>query len=219
MMTRIACWFGLLAITSCSEVRRDSSQKQSQFDSVSVETIQPTNTSASDSTMLDSPTFGEIAFEQGVDSLAKVILGPSAHAIHSSSVLSPDKDSFYIQVPLEELTTFLNRTNKTIKYIYRLKVDKRQYSVILHVMECSSIAIANALFNSMHEYSKQDIGVPGLTYTNDYLIMHKHRIYWLNSGCDMSYPNHQRFVQLLNTTLQVAPNHFIECQCGDLVCR
>lgn len=57
--------------------------------------------------------------------------------------------------------------------------------------------------------------VPGLTYTNDYVIKSDKYIVWLNTGCSYAYFNHQKVKQILFSSLNIGQiTDSIICVCG-----
>jgi hypothetical protein len=62
--------------------------------------------------------------------------------------------------------------------------------------------------------------IPGLTYSNDYVIRSYKKIFWLNSGCPYSFTNHKKFAEYMLESLQVDKIHdSIWCECGEVKCN
>jgi hypothetical protein len=62
--------------------------------------------------------------------------------------------------------------------------------------------------------------IPGLTYTNDYVIKTDKKIYWMNSGCPYAFFNHKMISKLMLQSLQFDNiEDSIWCKCGQPVCR
>lgn len=62
--------------------------------------------------------------------------------------------------------------------------------------------------------SEEDM-IPGLTYTNDYVMKTNKHIVWLNTGCVYAFFNHQKVQQNLLKSLNTGPiADSIICQCG-----
>ena len=81
----------------------------------------------------------------------------------------------------------------------------------------------NKVFEELHRISGTVDGendyLPGLTYTNDYVIKSSTKIYWLNTGCPYSFSNHQKIRQFILQSLPaVYINDSIWCKCGQPKC-
>ncbi len=65
-----------------------------------------------------------------------------------------------------------------------------------------------------------DDGVPGLTYSNDYVLRSDKQIFWLNTGCAYAYSNHLMIKQNLLQSLNNVPiSDSISCKCGQPNCK
>jgi len=84
--------------------------------------------------------------------------------------------------------------------------------------------MANKAFNNLHQQTGSVDGVndllPGLTYTNDYVIKADKRIFWLNTGCIFGYSNHILIKEFLLKSLNTGIiTDSIYCKCGQPVCK
>lgn len=87
--------------------------------------------------------------------------------------------------------------------------------------ECNTASIAfEALRRQANGADGEDDYLPGLTYTNDYVIKSKNKIYWLNTGCAFSFSNHKKLASLMLQSLNVINiQDSIWCKCGDVNCN
>lgn len=81
----------------------------------------------------------------------------------------------------------------------------------------------NKVFEELHRISgtvdSENDYLPGLTYTNDYVIKSSNKIYWLNTGCPYSFSNHQKISQFILQSLpSVNIKDSIWCKCGQPKC-
>ena len=62
--------------------------------------------------------------------------------------------------------------------------------------------------------------IPGLTYTNDYVVRTDKNIYWLNSGCPYAFFNHKKLIGLISQSLDLDNVvDSIHCKCGMPKCK
>ena len=81
----------------------------------------------------------------------------------------------------------------------------------------------NKVFEELHRISgtvdSENDYLPGLTYSNDYVIKSSNKIYWLNSGCPFSFSNHQKLKQFILQSLPIVNiQDSIWCKCGQPKC-
>ena len=114
-----------------------------------------------------------------------------------------------IGTPLENI---INNTIKNVKYKFVLNGF---HNVDFVILSFTNEYIADSVFN-IFEYvaNAKKIGAPGLTYSNDYLILIKNEIYWLHTGCSYAYFNHLKFVNILQNMVDTYDYKSIECECG-----
>lgn len=61
--------------------------------------------------------------------------------------------------------------------------------------------------------------LPGLTYTNDYVIKAENKILWLNTGCTYSFANHKKMKEIMMHSLPpIYIQDSIWCRCGQVKC-
>jgi hypothetical protein len=62
-------------------------------------------------------------------------------------------------------------------------------------------------------------GFPGLTYTNDYVVRSRNKIFWINSSCSYAYFNHMKITNfMIKSISQFKDDGNFECKCG-LYCK
>jgi hypothetical protein len=118
------------------------------------------------------------------------------HFIPSSEALNPDNEKSIRGYDFSEVKPKYNSDPHVSTCVYSREADAAQ-------------AMKN-LKNRTHGES------PGLTYTNDYVVRFKNKIYWVNSSCGFAYFNHEK---IRDNLLKCIDHKFpaddsIVCRCG-----
>lgn len=74
-------------------------------------------------------------------------------------------------------------------------------------------------YTKILEVALEKSGVPGLTYTNDVILLSGKTIYWFNSNCLYSIKKHMEFVNVFCNIYGLNKKEYIECGCGEVVCN
>ncbi|OFY82816.1 MAG: hypothetical protein A3F72_01655 [Bacteroidetes bacterium RIFCSPLOWO2_12_FULL_35_15] len=122
-------------------------------------------------------------------------------------------------------TGFLVKTsNDCIKYHFDLESPNRnlRFDIIQSIF--NSTESTDSAFIQMKYMANEDLvsesGVPGLTYTNDFVIKQSLNIYWINTGCIYSFENHKKYSEfLLNSLSDKTVIDSIWCKCGAVNCK
>jgi len=165
------------------------------------------------------PDFDVSKFVTLTDSLLSKIQGRPiglAFKIDTITADKTDKRSFY---------NSLFPSDHTLIKRYSFDPGKGSRELRIWFVEATyqdSISI-NKAFNELYRQSgkvdNENDYLPGLTYTNDYVIRSHNKIYWLNSGCPYSFSNHQKLTQYMLQSLQVDNiQDSIWCKCGQPKC-
>lgn len=111
------------------------------------------------------------------------------------------------------------KENIGINYEFNIK---GKYSGLKHsisILNFSSKNISSSTFETLKEVSVEKSGVPGLTYSNDFLYQHENFIFWINSNCPYSFENHLRFASLFQEVIEIKSKEEINCKCGKVYCK
>ncbi|MBX7164626.1 MAG: hypothetical protein K1X49_13130 [Saprospiraceae bacterium] len=89
----------------------------------------------------------------------------------------------------------------------------------LYTDTTSAIRAFENLKKDALEMNDNSSWTPGLTYTNDFVIISGVYIFWLNTGCSYSYTNHLKLTDFMLRTLQLEQiQDSIWCKCGQSKC-
>lgn len=98
----------------------------------------------------------------------------------------------------------------------------RRFTVQLYELRFDDIQSAEEMFDTFKVFGMtRDMDLtPGLTYTNDYLRLDKNSVFWLNSPCMVSIPNHLKLVKAFQEMLELSPveKSAMHCKCGAIFC-
>lgn len=206
-----------LTMFSCNQTSDKNAQENS--DSTKVQIAQDTSSFTKMTEVLKKPDFDVEKFVILTESLLTKIQGRPINLTFKIDTISSDKTdkrSFYCAL--------FPSTNTLIK---RFSFDPGKGSRELRIwfVEATypdSIS-TNKAFEELHRQSGKVDGendyLPGLTYTNDYVIKSYNKIYWLNSGCPYSFANHIKLKQfMLQSLLVYNIQDSIWCKCGQPKC-
>jgi len=187
--------------------------------SISVRSENSNDTIMLDSTEITVKDFDVLTFISSTSSLLTSIEGKPISPTCSIDTITNDKITK--QSPFNAL---FPSTNVLVKR-YSFDPGKNSRALRIWVVSASyaDSLSSNRAFTELHRQStkvddKENYS-PGLTYTNDYVIKTDKNIYWLNSGCAMSFKNHKRIKEYLLKALPVLDiQDSIWCKCGQPDC-
>ena len=205
-----------LTIFGCNQT--SDKHTQDKFDSLTV--VTPQDTSITKMTEVSrKPDFDVAKFVTLTDSLLTKIQGrPISLTFKIDTIIADkiDKRSFY--------SSLLAPPNTLVK---RFSFDPGKGSRELRIWFVEATYEDKVFARNAFEALKKDAydmndsvnWSPGLTYTNDYVIISDRKIYWLNSGCPYSFFNHQKIKQYMLQSLQIETiQDSIWCKCGQPKC-
>lgn len=158
-------------------------------------------------------------YKQSYDSIMSDALNRNVTSTLKIDSLS-ENDFVFPELRSTVLSNIPEIASSVIKY--RLLIDGEgsgwRHSII--IIDFSSQEESNDVFKKIESLALEKSGVPGLTYSHDYLFqVSVSRIIWLNSNCGISYANHLKFTKTLNKLKEVNFNYFIDCRCGAVTCK
>ncbi|MDI9310137.1 MAG: hypothetical protein QM535_07975 [Limnohabitans sp.] len=118
---------------------------------------------------------------------------------------------------------FISSSNSIKRYSFNPGKDNNALQIWLLEAKYKDSISTNKVFKELHFQSGRIQSkidhYPGLTYTNDYVIRSNNKIYWLNSGCAISFSNHQKLKKIMLQSLQIDKiQDSIWCKCGQPEC-
>lgn len=160
-----------------------------------------------------SKEFDIYEYKKRADSLISEISGETIETKITANTLNKGEIVF---VELKNtLLSDLSNENAIVKYTFSLTGKNSLLKHHLIIISCKDEMKANSVFALFEKIALENTGVPGLTYASDYLVRIFNEIFWLNSSCSYSYPNHMKFVDKFKKMKQVSPDtKAIECECG-----
>lgn len=197
---------------------------------VSCSSKQRSNTSSSDVINLDTTNIAEqktdgnyeefdiAKYKHGVDSLLHKIVAKGNQTKLLVDTLRAGTLVF-IELGRTLLSNVTEAATKTIKYTFALGKENSGLHHHLIVLTFSTSEKAHSIFTTFKKVALEKSGVPGLTYSSDYIVQCDTEIYWVNSNCAYSYANHIKFVELLKPLLGKIESEEIKCKCGKVLCR
>ena len=206
-----------LTMFSCNQTA--DKQTQDKSDSSTISAANDTSSFTKIIEVHQKPAFDFVKFVSLTDSLLTKIQGkPIGLTVKIDTIRADktDKRSFY--------SSLFSSANCLIKR-YSFDPGKGSRELRIWFVEATyqdTISI-NKAFEELHRQSGKVDGkydyLPGLTYTNDYVIKSYNKIYWLNSGCPYAFSNHQILKQFMLQSLQVDNiQDSIWCKCGQPKC-
>jgi hypothetical protein len=200
---------GILTLIACnSSVRKENRQEYEEVEKI--------DTNYLDTDSLMSEKFDIDEYKQKADSLISKIIGGD---VKTKMTVDTLKKGEVIFVELKT-TTLSNLVNKSeiVKYTFSLVGNHSRLKHHLTRIFCKDEIAADSIFSAFEKIALEKSGVPGLTYTSDYLVKIFNEIYWLNSNCSYSYHNHLKFVEIFKKMKQISDTKAIECECGKITC-
>ena len=206
-----------LSIFGCNQT--SDKQAQDKSDSSTVSTTKDTTTITKISEVNLKPDFDVVKFISLTDSLLTKIQGrPIGLTVKIDTITADktDKRSFYSSL-------FSSDNCLITRYSFDPGKGSRELRIWFVEATYPDTISTNKAFEALHRQSGKVDGendyLPGLTYTNDYVIKSYNKIYWLNSGCPYAFSNHQKLIQFMLQSLQVENiQDSIWCKCGQPKC-
>jgi len=155
-------------------------------------------------------------YKQKADSLISEILGGGVNTKMTTDTLK-NEEVIFVELKNTPLSRLVNE-NEIIKYTFSLTGKHSRLKHHLIRIICKDEIVADTVFSVFEKIALEKSGVPGLTYTSDYVVNISNEIYWINSNCSYSYQNHLRFVEIFKGIKQISKIKAIECECGKIMC-
>lgn len=163
-----------------------------------------------------SDEFDILSYKRKVDSLISKVLGADMLTNLTADTLQSD------QMVFQELKNTSLRSlaldNEIIKYTFSLTGEHSGLKHHLIILFSQDEMKADAVYAVIEKIALEKRDVPGLTYTNDYVISMADKIYWLNTNCPYAYKNHMKFVEIFKQVKNINEIKAIECRCGKITC-
>jgi hypothetical protein len=104
------------------------------------------------------------------------------------------------------------------EYSYTDKLVKNARFCFVEITYKSS-AEAATWYKKIKKIALEKNGIPGLTYTNDFIINKKNKIYWFNSNCMYSGDIHFQLSFAIFNLYNPEFNECVVCDCGKVICQ
>ena len=169
-----------------------------------------------DTSLCISRSFDIPNYKLKIDSLISRIIGENIQTKIACDTLNREDVVFIVlkNNPLENLS----RENEVIKCTFSLTGIHSGLKHHLIILSSGDEIKADSVFSIFERVALEKSGVPGLTYTSDYVVRISDKIYWLNSNCPYSYNNHMKFVEIFKKMKNIKEIKAIECECGKIRC-
>ena len=209
----------LIGLTMFSCNQTSDNNTKDKYDSSKISTEKDPYLSATITEIHQKPDFDVVKFATLTDSLlTKIQNKPIGLTIKIDTIRADktEKRSFY--------SPLFTSDNCLIKrYFFDPGKGNRELRIWFVEATYEDTISANKAFEELHKQSGKVDGeedyLPGLTYTNDYVIKSYKNIYWLNSGCPYAFSNHKILKQFMLQSLQVYNiQDSIWCKCGQPKC-
>ena len=207
-MRYIAFIFTLTLIACSSSVKKENKQEFEEVEKIE------SNNLGTDSFV--SKRFEIDEYKQKVDSLISKIIGEDVKTKMTVDTLKKG-EVIFVELKTNSLSNLVNE-NEIVKYTFLLTGEHSRLKHHLTRIFCKDEIVADSVFSVFEKIALEKSGVPGLTYTSDYLVKIFNEIYWLNSNCSYSYHNHLNFVEIFKGIKQISDLKAIECECGKVRC-
>lgn len=206
-----------LTMFSCNQTSDKNAQENS--DSSKVQIAKDTSSFIKTTEVHQEPDFDVLKFVALTDSLLTKIQGRPISVTFEVDTITADKTdkrSFYKSL-------FPSTSNVIKRFSFDPGKGSRELRIWFVEATYQDSISTNKAFEELHRQSGKVDGendyLPGLTYTNDYVIKSYNKIYWLNSGCPYSFANHQKLKQFMLQSLRVDNiQDSIWCKCGQPKC-
>ena len=161
--------------------------------------------------------FNIIRYKQGLDSLINNIIGKGSQSKLITDTLV-EGEMVFSELQGTPLAYITSEAQSSIRYSFPLAKGDRKLKHCLIILTFRTAVKADSVFATFNKVGLEKSGVPGLTYTNDYLVQCDNKIYWINSNCSYAYDNHCKFVDVFRGIVNTAGKTAINCECGKVQC-
>ena len=170
-----------------------------------------------DTTVVVNVSYDVHQYKKEVDSIIELIIGDNVTTNLKIDTLKSDEPLF-VELNNTPISDLANKGVVT-KYDFLLEGKHRGLRHYLFEINFEDNVIADSVFSVIQEIALENSGVPGLTYTSDFVLKLSNRIYWLNSNCAYSYSNHLKFVNAFKLIGKLHSVNAIYCECGKVKCE
>ena len=209
-----------LVLFSC----RENPTKENKLDSNTRDSVSESPHELTDSTISKVEKvewFFDIQRYKGkADSLVSQLSGIQTSSKISVETIQSGR-SLFVELrdtPIENLSEYARLITKS-RLSYRLGASGNAFTHDILVLAFHSTETADSVFTLFSNLAVINSGVPGITYTNDYITKVENTLFWLNSKCLTSYSNHRKLSELLKTEIEMEINKEILCKCGKVLCE
>ena len=158
--------------------------------------------------------FNILNYKKGIDSLVSQILSKKATTKLLADTIKPG-NLIFIELKRTQVAN-ITLGSFCVKYSFLLEESSLKHNLITLTFNESDKV--DSAFVLLKKVASEKSGVPGLTYTSDYLTRCENQIYWVNSNCSYSYINHLKFVDVLKENISIENEEHIACECGKVLC-
>lgn len=155
-------------------------------------------------------------YKQGVDSLLEEIVGEGTNTRLLTDTLTQG-DLIFTELKKTPLNNIVQEAISVVKYSFPLVERSSRLKHCLTILTFSTRSKSDSVFSVFKNVALEKSGIPGLTYTSDYLVQVDRSIYWINSNCSYSYENHLKFVSMFEGMINTTEEK-IKCECGKVIC-
>jgi hypothetical protein len=127
-------------------------------------------------------------------------------------------DIIFAELETTPLANITNETQNIVKYSFLLPGKNNKLKHHFIALSFGTKEKADYNFAVFKKVATEKTGVPGLTYTSDYIVQVNKNIYWINSNCSYSYSNHTYFVDAFKKAASIFVEPAIKCECGQVKC-
>lgn len=161
--------------------------------------------------------FNIFKYKIKVDSLLSVIEGETTSSKIIFDTLDRD-DLVFVELKDTPLYCLTKEAYISKKYSFSLSKGDSRLNHYFVNLEFANVAKADSIFSIFEKIALEKSGIPGLTYSNDFLVQVENKIYWINSSCSFSYANHLKLVNIFKNMVNIDNKIAVECECGHVKC-
>ena len=209
----------VVILASCSAKENDGGKKYSKnlVNDTVVSDKHEQQRGDKDKKTNDKVNFEVLKYKQGIDSLLIEIVGKESQTELLIDTLVAG-DLVFIELKKTPLSNVIQETVSSVKYSFPLIKGDSRLKHHLVILTFPTLDKARSIFAVLEKVALEKSGVPGLTYTSDYLVQLDNSIYWVNSNCSYSHASHSKFVRILKGMIDTAGKEKITCECGKVLC-
>jgi hypothetical protein len=208
-MKYIVILFILTLIACNSSVKKENKQELKE--------VKKNESNYLDTNSFTSKGFDIYEYKRRIDSLISKMIGENVQTKMTLDTLKKG-EIIFVELKNTPLSDLVNE-NGIVKCTFSLSGEQSRLKHHLIRLSCNDEMVADSLFSVFEKIAIEKSGIPGLTYTSDYLVKIFNEIYWLNSNCSYSYHNHLKFVEIFKEMKQIpSDTKAIECECGKVTC-